>query len=70
MPYRPAMSGEQAGNVRIPDAAAIEAAHAIYTRSCFPQTVLVASPTVAWRCLTERLSILLYNLVVRHSEAR
>ena len=25
------MSGEQAGNVRIPDAAAIEAAHAIYT---------------------------------------
>jgi hypothetical protein len=58
------MSGEQAGNVSIPDAAAIEAAHAIYTPlmlSFYDRLVHGLSNRFAWRCPTERLLDLYRN---------
>jgi len=67
------MSGEQAGNVRAPDAAAIEAAHAIYTPlmlSFYDRLVHGLSNRFAWRCPTERmLDLYRNNLASRHLEA-
>ena len=73
MSYRPVMTEVQAGNVRAPDAAAIEAAHAIYTPlmlSFYDRLVHGLSNRFAWRCPTERM-IDLYrnNLSSRHLEA-
>ena len=67
------MSGVQAGNVGAPDAAAIEAAHAIYTPlmlSFYDRLVHGLSNRFAWRCPTERLlDLYRNNLSSRHLEA-
>ena len=67
------MIEEKAGNVRAPDAAAIEAAHAIYTPlmlSFYDRLVHGLSNRFAWRCPTERLLDLYRNsLSSRHLEA-
>jgi hypothetical protein len=67
------MTGEQAGNVGAPDAAAIEAAHAIYTPlmlSFYDGLVHGLSNRFAWRCPTERLlDLYRNNLSSRHLEA-
>src|SRR5262249_48701728 len=72
MSYRPAMTGARAGNVRTTDAAAIEAAHTIYTPlmlSFYDRLVHGLSNRFAWRCPTERLLDLYHNnLSSRHSE--
>ena len=73
MSYRPAMTGEQAGNVGAPDAAAVEAAHAIYTPlmlSFYDRLVHGVSNRFAWRCPTERLlDLYRNNLSSRRLEA-
>jgi hypothetical protein len=73
MSYRPAMTGVQAGNVRAADAAAIAAAHAIYTPlmlSFYDRLVHGLSNRFAWRCPTERmLDLYRTNLSARHLEA-
>jgi hypothetical protein len=67
------MTGEQAGNVRAPDAAAMEAAYAIYTPlmlSFYDRLVHGLSNRFAWRCPTERmLDLYRNNLSSRHLEA-
>ena len=58
MSYRPAMTGERARNAKAPDAAAIEAAHAIYTPrvlSFYDYLVHGLSNRFAWHCPKERL---------------
>ena len=73
MSYRPAMTGEHAGNARAPDAGAIEAAHAIYTPfmlSFYDRLVHGLSNRFAWRCPTQSmLNLYRSNLASRHVEA-
>ena len=67
------MTEERAGNVRTPDAVAIEAAHAIYTPlmlTFYDRLVHGLSNRFAWRCPTERLlDLYRNNLSSRHLEA-
>ncbi|HKA64585.1 MAG TPA: hypothetical protein VKD00_02530, partial [Methyloceanibacter sp.] len=67
------MTGARAGNVRTTNAAAIEAAHTIYTPlmlSFYDRLVHGLSNRFAWRCPTERLlDLYRNNLSSRHLEA-
>ena len=73
MSYRFPMTEEQAESQSAPDAAAIAAAHAVYTPfmlSFYDRLVHGFSNRIAWRCPTERiLDLYRNNLSSRHLEA-